>query len=61
MFLAMKFGTQNCSSNAKGIGFAIIIDPAHLDKTHAALKKQGIDAFVIGKVIRHAKQKVVFQ
>ncbi len=44
-----------------GIGFAIIIDPAHLDKTHAALKKQGIDAFVIGKVIRHAKQKVVFQ
>lgn len=44
-----------------GIGFAVIVHPDDVDKTHAALKEHGVDSFVIGEVARHAKNKVIFK
>lgn len=44
-----------------GIGFAIVINADDLDQTHAILKKQRIDSFVIGRVVKGLKQKIKFE
>ena len=43
-----------------GIGFAIVVSPEDIDKTHAVLREHKQDSFVIGEVVKDLKHKVVF-
>ncbi len=44
-----------------GIGFAIVVDCGDVDRVHASLKKHGVEAFVIGEVIKNPQHKIIFK
>jgi len=44
-----------------GIGFALVVDPKNAALTQAVLRRHKVEPFVIGKVIRDSKRKVVFR
>ncbi len=44
-----------------GIGFAIVVSPQKAALTQAVLRRHKVESFVIGKVIRDVKHKIIFQ
>ena len=44
-----------------GIGFALVVAPGDVTRVQAFLRKQKLESFVIGKVIRDSKHKVILK
>jgi phosphoribosylformylglycinamidine cyclo-ligase len=44
-----------------GIGFSIVVDPDDVHAVQAFLRKQKVHSFVIGRVTKDAKNKVIFR
>ncbi len=43
-----------------GVGFAIVVEEEHVADVHAQLLKHHVDSFVIGRVVKDSKNKVIF-
>ena len=44
-----------------GVGMSVVVSAQEADKALAVLQENGIDAYVIGSIVRNAEEKVILE